>query len=204
MNDEAETVKVPDPSWMDKIFGKHDSGVVTSPLRIFALTENEKELINFRESDFIKSLSSFLLEENIKTSEVTFKGSVPFSSKGAAAYEARLNGIDDKTLVVLLYPEYPGRFQYLLIDQEKENTNARENGSREENTGISGAVTNVQNQPASSAPVDTYDASSLEVRAIPAKLYNYLKNPYELQYGLYDHLYKNGMKNVWSCSRDRI
>ena len=54
----------------------------------------------------------------------------------------------------------------------------------------------LQNQPPSVEAENTYDAANLEVRAISRQLYNYLKNPYELQYGLYDYLYKNGIRNV--------
>lgn len=183
-----ETEPLQDSSWMEKVFGESDNAVVTTPVKVTGLTENEKELLHFRESDFIKSLSGFLLEEDIKTSEVTFQGSIPFSSKEASAYEAGIKGMDSKNLIVLFYPQYPGRYQFLLVDKD-----AIMEASLPDQGQTAPAL---QNQPLSVEAENTYDAANLEVRAVPKQLYNYLKNPYELQYDLYDYLYKNGIRNV--------
>lgn len=191
-----ETEHLQDSSWMEKVFGESDNAVVTTPVKVTALTENEKELLHFRESDFIKSLSGFFLEENIKTSEVTFQGSIPFSSKEASAYEAGIKGLDTKNLIVLFYPQYPGRYQFLLVDKEVIKGASQPNQGQTGNRETVQTAPALQNQPLSVEAENTYDAANLEVRAVPRQLYNYLKNPYELQYVLYDYLYKNGIRNV--------
>ena len=191
-----ETEPLQDSSWMEKVFGESDNAVVTTPVKVTALTENEKELLHFRESDFIKSLSGFLLEEDIKTSEVTFQGSIPFSSKEASAYVAGIKGMDTKNLIVLFYPQYPGRYQFLLVDKEVIKEASLPDQGQTGNRETVQTAPALQNQPLSVEAENTYDAANLEVRAVPKQLYNYLKNPYELQYGLYDYLYKNGIRNV--------
>ena len=191
-----ETEPLQDSSWMEKVFGESDNAVVTTPVKVTALTENEKELLHFRESDFIKSLSGFLLEEDIKTSEVTFQGSIPFSSKEASAYVAGIKGMDTKNLIVLFYPQYPGRYQFLLVDKEVIKEASLPDQGQTGNRETVQTAPALQNQPPSVEAENTYDAANLEVRAVPRQLYNYLKNPYELQYGLYDYLYKNGIRNV--------
>ena len=191
-----ETEPLQDSSWMEKVFGESDNAVVTTPVKVTGLTENEKELLHFRESDFIKSLSGFFLEENIKTSEVTFQGSIPFSSKEASAYVAGIKGMDTKNLIVLFYPQYPGRYQFLLVDKEVIKEASLPDQGQTGNRETVQTAPALQNQPPSVEAENTYDAANLEVRAIPRQLYNYLKNPYELQYGLYDYLYKNGIRNV--------
>ena len=192
----GETEPLQDSSWMETVFGESDNAVVTTPVKVTALTENEKELLHFRESDFIKSLSGFFLEENIKTSEVTFQGSIPFSSKEASAYEAKIKGMDSKNLIVLFYPQYPGRYQFLLVDKEVIREASLPDQGQTGNRETVQTAPALQNQPPSVEAENTYDAANLEVRAVPRQLYNYLKNPYELQYGLYDYLYKNGIRKV--------
>ena len=191
-----ETEPLQDSSWMEDVFGESDNAVVTTPVKVTGLTENEKELLHFRESDFIKSLSGFLLEEDIKTSEVTFQGSILFSSKEASAYVAGIKGMDTKNLIVLFYPQYPGRYQFLLVDKEVIKEASLPDQGQTGNRETVQTAPALQNQPPSVEAENTYDAANLEVRAIPRQLYNYLKNPYELQYGLYDYLYKNGIRNV--------
>ena len=191
-----ETEPLQDSSWMEKVFGESDNAVVTTPVKVTALTENEKELLHFRESDFIKSLSGFLLEEDIKTSEVTFQGSIPFSSKEASAYVAGIKGMDTKNLIVLFYPQYPGRYQFLLVDKEVIREASLPDQGQTGNRETVQTAPALQNQPPSVEAENTYDAANLEVKAVPKQLYNYLKNPYELQYGLYDYLYENGIRNV--------
>ena len=191
-----ETEHLQDSSWMEKVFGERDNAVVTTPVKVTGFTENEKELLHFRESDFIKSLSGFFLEEDIKTSEVTFQGSIPFSSKEASAYVAGIKGMDSKNLIVLFYPQYPGRYQFLLVDKDAIMEASMPNQGQTGNRETVQTAPALQNQPLSVEAENTYDAANLEVRAVPKQLYNYLKNPYELQYGLYDYLYKNGIRNV--------
>ena len=41
---------------------------------------------------------------------------------------------------------------------------------------------------------------SLTLTGISPELGNYLSNPYELQYGLYDYLYNKGIRNAKSAS----
>ena len=45
-----------------------------------------------------------------------------------------------------------------------------------------------------------YDATALSVLSVPSTLVNYLDNRYELQYTLYDFLYRNGKRDVTAAS----
>ena len=44
--------------------------------------------------------------------------------------------------------------------------------------------------------LEKYDATDLTIMAVPSTLSNYLDNRYELQYTLYDYLYRNGKSDV--------
>ena len=120
-----------DLSWQETIFGNQRSTVMTGPITVSGLTENEKNLTGFRESDFIRSLSSFLVTNNTHTSAVTFTGSIACSAGEAAAYTADLKGVSDRNLVVLFFPKYPGKYLFALETVKKEeSTGSKESESK--------------------------------------------------------------------------
>ena len=191
-------------AWQDVIFGSTGESVMASHIKVTGLTENEKNLTGFRESDFIRSLSAFLSANNLKTRTVTFEGTVACSAGQAAAYEATLSGIEDKKLLVLFYPDYEGRYIFSLMDAdeaEEEETVQTETQHQSETQ-----VTQQNVQPVQTAPVQVtapepetqaeYDAMRLTVTGLDTELSNYMANTYELQYELYDYLYGKGIKNA--------
>ena len=197
---------VSDSKWQETIFGSGESMTMTMQIRVQGLTENEKMLTGFRESDFIKRLSAFLSANNISTGKVTFSGPAACSAISGTAYEASLGGIKDRKLVVVFYPKYPGQYLFCLVKdvQEKEKTNT---GNAQNNT-----QTQTQSQPQAPAlqvqPQTTvsqniqpetqseYDAMRLSVQDVSGELSNYLANTYDLQYSLYDYLFRHGIKNA--------
>ena len=202
--EQSETL---DTSWQTDIFGNYENAVVASSFSISGLTENEKNLTGFRESDFIRSLSAFLKANNLRTTAVTFTGSIACSAGEAAAYTANLKGVDNRRLVVLFYPRYPGKYLFTL-----EETSGDETKDTEKKDAAPAATTqsapivtapNYQTQQSQSSQEQTepaYDAMRLKLSGISSELGNYLVNSYELQYGLYDYLYQKGIKNAASAA----
>lgn len=188
-----------DLSWQEAIFGSSSKSVITAPMSVTGLTENEKNLTRFRESDFIRSLSAFLVANNIHVSGVTFTGPIACSAGDAAGYAASLNGITDRKLIVLFFPKYPGKYLFALETVEK-----KENPTRQTQAETQAATTQqvpaADTSAAASQPKNDYDAMNLTVKKIPGELANYLSNPYELQYALYDYLYGEGYKGIRTAS----
>ena len=97
-----------------------------------------------------------------------------------------MKGVTDRSLIVVFFPKDPGKYLFALEDEkeEKMETKAAEKRAPQSQT--------VQTQPIAQtiqAPPQTensYDAMSLTLTGISSELGNYLSNPYELQYGLYD------------------
>lgn len=210
--EEKETVKemvaeektpVPDLSWQDEIFGTTRETVIKRPIKVSGLTENEKNLTGFRESDFVRSLSAFLAANNVSTSAVTFTGTVACSAGNAAAYLANLKGVSDRRLSVLFFPKFPGKYLFTLEMVTKEKT-ASGTENRSQTTVSVPVQAQTQAPTAAQTPQaetqSAYDAMRLKVKSIPGELSNYLSNPYELQYSLYDYLYKKGIRNAESAS----
>ena len=203
---ETETDHLPpavDLSWQNVIFGDYENSIVSYPISISGLTENEKNLTGFRESDFVKSLSSFLSRNNIKTGAVTFTGSIACSARQAAAYTAKMKGIENRKLVILFFPGYPGKYLFALentVEEKKEET------KKQTERPVSSQNVNVPSQqipqtaPSQPQMENEYDAMNLKLTGISSELGNYLSNPYELQYGLYDYLYNKGIRNAKSAS----
>ena len=191
---------LPDLSWQDEIFGTARETVIRRPIKVSGLTENEKNLTGFRESDFVRSLSAFLAANNVSTSAVTFTGTVACSAGNAAAYLADLKGVSDRRLSVLFFPKFPGKYLFTLetVTKEKE-------ASGTENRSQAPVSSPVQTQAPAAVQTpqaetqSSYDAMRLKVKSIPGELSNYLSNPYELQYSLYDYLYKKGIRNAESA-----
>ena len=202
-----ETVdKAPDLSWQDTIFGKGNASVIPSPIRVSGLTENEKNLTGFRESDFIRSLSGFLASNGIRTGAVTFSAPIACSASGAAAYTAALSGTDAYRLIALFFPEYPGKYLFALEDVKTVETRGSAPAQTERKTtpvpasAVQVPVPAARAQSETEESADAYNAMDLSIDALPQELSNYLANPYELQYSLYDYLYRHGVKNVRHAS----
>ena len=139
------------------------------------------------------------------------------SADGAQEYLAVLPGHDDFYLVVLMYPEYPGKYILSFLDldglagslEEKEK---QKKDSAPETSAVNTPVQALQTQPVLTSPPvqapvqaqpqntaqteEKYDATNLTIMAVPSTLSNYLDNKYELQYTLYDYLYRNGKSDV--------
>lgn len=203
-----ETEKNEDPapktdiSWQEDIFGYSNAKVIMTPIKVSGLTENEKTLTGFRESDFVKSLSSFLTTNNIQASGVTFKGSIACSAAGAAAYTADIAGVKNKRIVVLFFPKYPGKYLFALEDVPKEEKQEKKAAPSQTEKPAQTTVTIPQQTAVPTSQTqseDTYDAMKLKLTGVSSELGNYLANPYELQYGLYDYLYHHGVRNATSA-----
>ena len=196
-----EPAMVQDTSWQEIIFGDDRKAVITAPIAVEGLTENEKNLTGFRESDFIRSLSAFLGINNIRTSTVTFTGSIACSAGEAAAYTADLKNVSDRKLVVLFFPAFPGKYLFALETVQKEKkaeTAPKETERKTEIVTTAAQPAVVQNQqPQTKQETEAeYDAMRLSLKNMSSELSNYLSNPYEMQYGLYDYLFNRGIKNA--------
>ena len=224
----AETAQTPiqksdseTENWKEKIFGS-DSGLVQDKqVFITGLSASEKEKLNFRESDFVKAVSAFLSSKRIDAKTIEFLRKMDISADGAQEYLAVLPGHDDFYLVVLMYPEYPGKYILSFLDLDGLAGSLKEKQKQEsasETTTVNTPVQTVQTQPVvMNPPVQTpiqtqpqntaqaeaqYDATNLTIIAVPSTLSNYLDNKYELQYTLYDWLYRNGKQKVSTAAVD--
>ena len=202
-----DNTAVSDAKWQEKIFGGGESMAMTMQIQVQGLTENERTLTGFRESDFIKKLSVFLSANNISTRKVTFSGPAACSAISGAAYEAALSGIKDRKLVVVFYPEYPGQYLFCLVKDEKEKTTSGNTQTRNEtqaqNQTQQPQAQVQQTQPQTTAVQSTqpetqpeYDAMRLSVKNVSGELSNYLASTYDLQYSLYDYLFHHGIRNA--------
>ena len=195
--------------WKQVVFGDadKDTSVMASQIRISGLPSSIRNLVGFRESDFVRSVSNFLSEYNIVTDKITLQESVPCSSPGAAAYQAQVSGIDDQILSILIYPDYPGYYLFSLVSvsttsieasQTRQETQEATQMPQTERTAP--PETTVVYQPETTATEAVYDASRLTIIGIPATLLNYIDNRYALQYSLYDYLYRSGYREVEQAS----
>ena len=84
-----------------------------------------------------------------------------------------------------------------LGTQSQETVPGQENA----NAASSGNMAQSAQVPSTAIPeTNAYDATALSVLSVPSTLVNYLDNRYELQYTLYDFLYRNGKKDVAAAS----
>lgn len=201
-------------NWKEKIFGSDHGLVQDKQVFITGLSASEKEKLSFRESDFVKAVSSFLSSKRIDAKTVEFLRKMDISADGAQEYLASLPGHEDFYLVVLMYPEYPGKYILSFLDLDGLAGSVEEKKKQESATGTSAVNTPIQtvqtqpivtNPPVQAQPTQTqntnpeetkYDATDLTIMAVPSTLSNYLDNRYELQYTLYDYLYRNGKSDV--------
>lgn len=183
---EAETAD----DWKDTVFGTESQQIVRD-IAVTGISQAQREASGYQEGAFRRALSTFLSSAGIETEEVAFTGELPCSAQGAYAFAAELAGVDDQFLTVLMYPEYPGRFLFVLQDKEVELVTVQ----TEETQPQTQAAVPVQPQVQTEA-AQVYDASTLSVTGIPSVLANYVSNTTDLQYTLYSWLWNNGHRSV--------
>lgn len=196
--------------WMSRIFGNSSPVSITGKITIAGLSEQEKSRLNFIESDFVKDIGSFLNKEGIITSLIYFEEKTSCSSDQAQSYIASMSGITDQSLQIIFYPDYPGEYIFTLADKQKVvvqvqtqimQTESMQNRPQpQQSYQISEQPQSPQ--PETDPPVseNIYDASGLNVYAVPEELQNYIGNQYLLQYALYDYLYQSGYYQVKSAT----
>ena len=200
--------------WMSRIFGNSNPVSITGKISIAGLSEQEKLKLNFIESDFVKDIGSFLNKEGIITSLIYFEEKASCSSDRAQSYIASMSGITDQNLQIIFYPDYPGEYIFTLADKQKVlvqvqtqtlQTDSLQNRQQQQQPQQSQQQYQVQEQPnqqetENHISENVYDASSLNVYAVPEELQNYIGNQYLLQYALYDYLYQSGYYQVKSAT----
>ncbi|MCD8348913.1 MAG: hypothetical protein LUD16_13430 [Lachnospiraceae bacterium] len=186
--------------WQKTIFGEAENTVLSS-IKVSGLTEEQKEKSGYRESDFLTALSAFLTDNGLAgVTEVIFENELSCSSDGAVAYSAKLDNSESR-IVIIMYPDYPGQYILLLEEtmnaaEESELVEELETQTESEANERAQEAIEIQNGQNSSETGRKYDATTLSVTEIPITLLNYLSNRYELQYTLYDYLYRNGYSDV--------
>ncbi|MCD7957408.1 MAG: hypothetical protein LUG93_17015 [Lachnospiraceae bacterium] len=200
-DDETETET---EGWQQIIFGDSEN-IILSSIRVSGLTEEQKEKSGYRESDFLTALSAFLSDNDLTgVTEITFENEIPCSSEGAFAFSASMDNSENR-LTVIMYPDYPGQYILLIEDAKEpaEESDTEEESERQtESAGDEQAqdAIEVQSGQSSAETERSYDATTLSVTGIPMTLLNYLANRYELQYTLYDYLYRNGYSDVTAAA----
>ncbi|MCD8012446.1 MAG: hypothetical protein LUG99_04620, partial [Lachnospiraceae bacterium] len=93
-DDEGET-----ENWQATIFGTSEATILSS-IKISGLTDAQKEKSGFRESDFLKVLSSFLADNDLdEVTEVIFENEILCSSEDAIAFCASLDNYENQLTV---------------------------------------------------------------------------------------------------------
>ncbi|MCD7957057.1 MAG: hypothetical protein LUG93_15175 [Lachnospiraceae bacterium] len=191
-------------NWQQTIFGDSENSILSS-IKVSGLTEDQKEKTGYRESDFLMALSAFLSNNDLAgVTEATFENEIPCSSEGAFAFSVSMDN-SEKQLTVIMYPDYPGQYILLIEEaQETEEESYTEEESEMQNESEADEqaqdVIEIQSGQSSSETERSYDATTLSVTGIPTTLLNYLANRYELQYTLYDYLYRNGYSEVTAAA----
>lgn len=190
--------------WQQIIFGDSENTILPS-IKVSGLTEEQKEKTGYRESDFLTALSVFLSDNDLAgVTEVTFENEIPCSSEGAFAFRASMENSEDR-LTVIMYPDYPGQYILLLGEtqetaEESDRVEEAETQNESEADEQTQDAIEIQSGQGTSETERSYDATTLSVTGIPTTLLNYLANRYELQYTLYDYLYRNGYSNVTAAA----
>lgn len=205
-----EALALENNSWQQTIFGDTAKQALSGDLSLSGMTAGMAETANFRESDFLMSAAAFLSDQEIQSRKIKIEQALPCSSGGALVYLASLEGTD-QALITLLYPDYPGKYQFLLLNeqamdffteaiqefQEAPETNQQEERLQVETNPVIAPPAASETQEQTEAP---YDATRLSITGLPGTLDNYINNRYELQYSLYDYLYRNGHRQVTSAA----
>ncbi|MCD8013231.1 MAG: hypothetical protein LUG99_08665 [Lachnospiraceae bacterium] len=202
-DDETET-ETETEDWQQIIFGDSEN-IILSSIKVSGLTEEQKEKSGYRESDFLKALAAFLTDNDLTgVTEVVFEKEISCSSGGAFAFSASMDNSENR-LTVIMYPDYPGQYILLIEDAKEpaeESDAEEESDSRTESEADEQTqdVIEVQSGQSSAETERSYDATTLSVTGIPTTLLNYLANRYELQYTLYDYLYRNGYSDITAAA----
>lgn len=186
----------PEQGWMDEIFGENRSGV-SGKMQVKGLTQAQRDASGFRESDFVRAAGQFLLSHGIRTGQITFGETAEISGSGTA-YLTDLDGAADKKLCVIMYAEYPGEYLFVLLDAPAAPQIQTE--AQTERVQIPVQTFPVTKPQTEAAEQDAYNAADLHITGIPKKLHNYLNNEYEMQYSLYDYLYRHGLEDATSAA----
>ena len=199
-NHREETEGSNDHTWQETVFGEIGGKTITGRIRVMWPDEEGIAGSGYSESSFIKAAGYFLNEEGIKASAIRFKEKIETSAGGAYAWKAVIEGNTNLGLLVLWYKEYPDKYILALMPEE-ENASSHENrtGSSQQVASVPGTTQpeiRQNTQPTQRTTERSYDATRLSVKGIPETLLNYINNRYDLQYSLYDYLYKNGHRNV--------
>ena len=206
-NHREETEGSNDHTWQETVFGEIGGKTITGRIRVMWPDEEGIAGSGYSESSFIKAAGYFLNEEGIKASAIRFEEKIETSAGGAYAWKAVIEGNTNLGLLVLWYKEYPDKYILALMPEE-ENASSHENrtGSSQQDASVPGTTqTEIRQntQPTQRTTERSYDATRLSVKGIPETLLNYINNRYDLQYSLYDYLYKNGHRNVDSVQVTR-
>ena len=199
-NNSYETDRNEDQNWQNIIFGGGTAQTITGRIQVKCPDSEEIAGSGFSESSFIKAAGSFLKEEGIPASGIRFEKKVQTSADGAYAWKAVIEGKADQDLLVLWYREYPDQYILILVPGEDEAVSSENSTGSMQPAADSSSISQPENrqspQPTQSTTVRSYDATILSVKDIPGTLLNYISNRYDLQYSLYDYLYKNGHRDV--------
>ena len=183
--------------WKKLIFGEEKESVVSTDIRILGLKEREKEKMNLKEAAFVLQAAAFLDAEGVEADFIEFVEEVACSPNTAITYKTLVDGRADLYLYVMTYPKIEGKYIFTLQDVTIKEETLQEVKESE-------PYVLYQQIPVAEEKKNerksTYDAAKLSVTDIPKTLLNYVDNRYELQYHLYDYLYKNEKKHVTSAS----
>lgn len=192
---ESETEENPE----EIFFGSALPSVASSQLTVEGLSTADKEKTGFRESDFVRAASEFLEKNGIEADRITFREEITCSSD-ASAYEALIDGREDKILSVLFYPDFPGRYIFILQDARTVTVPVQTQQTERTQT-VQDIPTQTEAPQRETEETETpYDATELSVTGMTGTLQNYLENYYELQYRLYEYLYRNGYRDMKSVN----
>lgn len=192
----AEESQMQEEQFLSLIFDDKGSTVGKGQLKISGLFAATKTQLSFREADFIAELTDFLQEQKIDASEIVFEKEIMTSAENVSGYQLEIPGNEKLQLVALFFPKLSGQYLFTML----ENGEQKVQEHTEQQNVVVETPAPVQSQTEATVNENTYDASMLSITGIPEKLLNYLDNRYELQYSLYDYLYKNGYRDVKSVA----
>ncbi len=198
--------------WKNTVFGSKNENTVFSRIRVSGLSSEDIAGSGFSETAFVKAAGSFLKEQGINTKEIRFKDKAIASPDCSFSWSAEIAGNKEKDLIVMWYPDYPGRYILTILDKDNSSEIAEDlsgagnaGNVRIENTAANSPTSQMQNvqntdQTTVRQAEPSYDATRLSIRNIPQTLLNYISNRYDFQYSLYDYLYQKGSRDIESAS----
>lgn len=192
----AEESQMQEEQFLSLIFDEKENSVGKGQLKISGLSAATKTQLSFREADFITELTDFLQEQKIEASEIVFEKEIMTSAENVSGYKLQILGNEKLQLVAFFFPKLSGQYLFTML----ENGEQKVQEHTEQQNVVVETPAPVQSQTEATVNENTYDASMLSITGIPEKLLNYLDNRYELQYSLYDYLYKNGYRDVKSVA----